>query len=147
MSQFSRWIPSTKEIVTRCRLRSLCLIGMKSCFDYAEECADKEFKEWSAREWFLVRKAEVQASESNVLIPFVKMGVEAREQIVGGKGIHDKQITRSDHPMVKYAEVFTKNFELIAERKSVIYNLRELAKASVLAKHLLDSAAPLDESW
>jgi len=49
--------------------------------------------------------------------------------------------------MVKYAEAFTKNFDLIAERKSVIYHLRELAKASVLAKHLLDAHVALDESW
>jgi hypothetical protein len=49
--------------------------------------------------------------------------------------------------MVKYAESFTQNFELIAERKSVIYNLRELAKASVLAKFLLDSGIKLEETW
>merc|ERR1740130_669631 len=56
-------------------------------------------------------------------------------------------ITRPDHPMVKYAEGFTQNFDLIAERKSVIYHLRELAKASVLAKYLLDSHAQLEETW
>merc|ERR1719482_1061594 len=64
-----------------------------------------------------------------------------------GNDLQDAPITRADHPMVKYAESFTKNFDLIAERKSVIYHLRELAKASVLAKHLLDAAVTLDESW
>merc|ERR1719506_3068561 len=111
------------------------VVGMKSCFDYSE-MDSKDFKEWSAREWFLVRKAEVQVSDSSVLIPCVKMGVEAREQVLGAQGLQDKQICRPDHPMLKYAEAFTKNFDLIAERKSVIYHLRELAKSSVLAKHL-----------
>jgi hypothetical protein len=122
------------------------VVGMKSCFDYSE-MDGQDFKEWSAREWFLVRKAEVQIEENNTLIPYVKMGVEAREQVIGGKGLQDKLITRPDHPMVKYAEAFTKNFDLIAERKSVIYHLRELAKASVLAKHMLESESQLEDSW
>merc|ERR1719238_1108322 len=75
------------------------------------------------------------------------MGVEAREQRASAGGLEDAKLTRSDHPLVQYAEEFTKNFELIAERKSVIYHLRELAKASVLAKHLLDAEMPLEESW
>jgi hypothetical protein len=120
------------------------IIGMKSCFDYSE----LENKHgWSAREWFLVRKAEVQISESDMLIPQVKMAVEAREQVVQGNSLEDKPVTRPDHPMVKYAEAFTQNFDLIAERKSVIFHLRELAKASVMAKYLLDSRIPLEESW
>merc|ERR1719335_1670213 len=74
------------------------------------------------------------------------MGVEAREQTFNGNSMEDKQLTRPDHPMAMYAEAFTKNFDLIAERKSVVYHLRELAKASVIAKYLLDSNAQLDES-
>lgn len=122
------------------------VVGMKSCFDYSETDGGA-FKAWSGREWFLVRKAEIQVSASNVLIPYVKMGVEAREQVVCGNSLEDKQITRQDHPLVKYAEAFTKNFDLIAERKSVINQLRELAKASVLARHLVDAGVKLDDAW
>lgn len=120
------------------------VVGMKSCFDFSEL---EDQHGWSAREWFLVRKAEVQISGTNMLIPMVKMGVEAREQVVEGKSLADKPVTRVDHPMVKYAEAFTKNFDLIAERRSVMFHLRELAKASVMAKFLLDSRAQLEESW
>jgi hypothetical protein len=120
------------------------VVGMKSCFDYSE--IDEKLG-WSAREWFLVRKAEVNISESDMLIPMVKMGVEAREQVMSGNSLEDKPLTRASHPMVKYAEAFTKNFDLIAERKSVVYNLRELAKASVMAKFLLDSNVDLEEMW
>merc|ERR1712190_635039 len=49
--------------------------------------------------------------------------------------------------MVKYAEAFTRYFDLIAERKSVIYHLRELAKASVLAKFLIGDEIQLDDAW
>jgi hypothetical protein len=75
------------------------------------------------------------------------MGVEAREQVVSGSALLDAKLTRMDHPMVKYADAFTRNFDLIAERKSVIFHLRELAKASVLSKFLLEADIDLEESW
>jgi hypothetical protein len=121
------------------------VVGMRSCFDFLE--MEDHKAEWSAREWFLVRKAEVSMSSSNVLVPLVKMGVEAREQQLRGASLEDIPITRPDHPMVKYAEIFTKNFDLIAERRSVIFHLRELAKASVLAKFIQEARVGLGESW
>jgi len=121
------------------------VIGMKSCFDFSED--DSREKAWNAREWFVVNKAEVLLSDDNVLIPRVAMGVQAREQEETPVGMVDKPMTRPDHPLVKYAEAFTENFDLIAERRSAIFNLRELAKASVLAKFLDDTNAALEESW
>mmetsp|Transcript_96310 Transcript_96310/g.299362 ORF Transcript_96310/g.299362 Transcript_96310/m.299362 type:complete len:993 (-) Transcript_96310:72-3050(-) len=122
------------------------IIGMKSCFDIA--VAEGLDKRWQGREWYIVRKADVQLSEDNVLIPTVKMGVEAREQIPShGNGLRDAPITRPDHPMVKYAEAFTRNFDLIAERKGAVHHLREFAKASVLARFLLDAGVSVPDSW
>jgi len=121
------------------------VVGMKSCFDFSED--DSREKAWNAREWFVVNKADVLLSDDNVLIPRVTMGVQAREQEEGERGLVDKPMTRPDHPLVKYAETFTKHFDLIAERRSAIFNLRELAKASVLAKFLDDTNAALEESW
>merc|ERR1719499_349707 len=118
---------------------------MKSCADSADQ--EKKSKDWNAREWFVVKNAEVQLSESNALIPQVKMGVEAREQIMGEDGLEDVKRSKPDHPLVKYAEAFTRNFDLIAERKSVVYHLRELAKASVMAKFLLDTEVEIDQFW
>jgi len=122
------------------------VVGMKSCFDHSwDEGHDKE---WRAREWFVVRKAEVHVSEDKVLMPFVRMGVEAWEQVVGSDGeLKDAKVTRSNHPLLRYAQAFTHNFDLIAERKSVIFHLRELAKASVLAKYLFDSGVHVPEEW
>jgi len=119
------------------------IVGMKSCHDLSTA----DGPEWSAREWFVVRKAEVQMSGDNVLMPYVKMGVEAREQIISECGLEDVRTTKPNHPLVKYAEMFTHNFDLIAERKSVVFHLRELAKASILAKFLLEADIDLDDSW
>mmetsp|Transcript_105606 Transcript_105606/g.256478 ORF Transcript_105606/g.256478 Transcript_105606/m.256478 type:complete len:835 (+) Transcript_105606:1-2505(+) len=121
------------------------VVGMRSMTDYSEE--ERAGQGWNAREWFTVRNAEVCKSTDNVLIPRVEMSVEAREQVEGPDGWQDAKVTRSDHPLVKFAEEFTHNFDLIAERKSVVYHLRELAKASVLAKFLLDAQVALDEAW
>merc|ERR1719512_421684 len=87
------------------------VLGMKSCHDYS---AAEEEDRWNAREWYIVRQAEVQVAEDSVLIPFVKMGIEAREQVVGDGGLEDVKTTRPDHPAVKYAESFPRNFDLIA---------------------------------
>jgi len=121
------------------------VVGMKSCFDFSEEEGHKT--EWRAREWFVVKNAGLSMSEDNVLIPHVEMAIEAREQINGAHGIEDSPITRPNHPLVKYAEAFTQNFDLIAERRSAIYHLRELAKASVLAKFLIEGGVNLRDTW
>lgn len=121
------------------------VVGLKNCFDFsAEGGCDSE---WRAREWFVIRKADILLSEGNVLTPYVKMGVEAREQVQGPNGFEDARITRPDHPLVKYAEAFTHYFDLIAERRSVIYHLREMAKATVMAKFLVEDGVRLDDAW
>lgn len=121
------------------------VLGMRSCLDFCE--AEGHESQWRAREWFVVNKASVQLTQDGALLPVLEMGVEAREQCAGEHGIEDAKITRPDHPLVKYAEEFTRNFELIAERKSSIYHLRELAKASVLAKTIMDGGITSEESW
>eukprot|EP00930_Biecheleria_cincta_P060791 TRINITY_DN4638_c0_g3_i1.p1 TRINITY_DN4638_c0_g3~~TRINITY_DN4638_c0_g3_i1.p1 ORF type:complete len:1047 (-),score=228.89 TRINITY_DN4638_c0_g3_i1:30-2930(-) len=122
------------------------IVGMLSIFDWSEMQEDGK-AEWAAREWFVVKKAEVRMAQDKTLVPHVKMGVEAREQVVTSNGLEDKAVTGSNHPCKKFADAFTRNFDLIAERKSVIYHLRELAKASVMAKFLVDSNARVEKSW
>jgi len=116
------------------------IIGMKSCLDSSNQ-------DWSAREWFVVKTAEVQLSADGRLVPKVRMGVEAREQIQGDNGLEDVQLSRPDHPAAQYAAAFTRYFDLIAERRSVIFHLREMAKASVLAKFLVEAGVNLEEGW
>jgi hypothetical protein len=47
------------------------VLGMKSCQEYAG--SNREFDTWKAREWFIVRKAEIHMTEGSILIPFLKM--------------------------------------------------------------------------
>lgn len=121
------------------------VVGMLSVFDWSE-LSDKE-RTWAGREWFVVRKAEVRLAQDKTLVPFVKMGVEAREQVVTKKGLEDAPVTASTHPLKKFADSFSRHFDLIAERKSVVFHLRELAKASVMAKYLVDSHVRVDPQW
>eukprot|EP00971_Amphidinium_carterae_P217931 4326127-Amphidinium_carterae.1 len=46
----------------------------------------------------------------------------------------DAPVTEENHPLARYAELFTHNFNLIAERLSVIFNLREFTKAQIVAR-------------
>lgn len=120
------------------------VVGMKSCIDLSDAT---DLHEWNAREWFIVRQAEVLMTQDNVLVPRVKMGVEAREQVVVNDGLEDKVVTSASHPLVQYAEQFTHYFDLIAERKSVIYHLRNLAKASVMAKMMVEADVNAEGPW
>eukprot|EP00438_Fugacium_kawagutii_P001739 Skav219920 [mRNA] locus=scaffold2006:155773:161707:- [translate_table: standard] len=123
------------------------VVGMNSVFDFSEMTGKENQWAGPSREWFVVKKAEIRVAEDNTLIPHVKMGVEAREQVLTKNGLEDAPVTLPQHPLKKFAEAFTRHFDLIAERKSVIYHLRELAKASVMAKYLVDSKARLDPKW
>jgi len=126
------------------------VVGMRSCLDMCEgeEEEERSAAAWSAREWFVVSKAEVRRSPNGLLMPHAELAVEAREQRPGPSGgMEDVPVTRPDHPLVKFAEDFSRNFALIAERKSVIFHLRELARATCLAKFLLDARVPLHEAW
>merc|ERR1719401_1342115 len=83
-----------------------------------------------------------------MLLPHVVMGVEAREQIANAKmELVDAAVTHKSHPLVQYAEVFSHFFDLIAERKSVVYQLREVSRAAIVAKFLLDNKVALDDCW
>jgi len=117
---------------------------MKSAFDLMLQ---DETTDWSAREWFMVKKASVHVQDG-VLVPLVEMGVEARAQVKNDTGFHDAPVTSPDHPLVKYAEMFTHYFDLIAERKSVVFNLREVARASALAKFIVESELEIvEDAW
>lgn len=122
------------------------VVGMQSCLDFIKDAGCNN--PWTAREWYYVREAEVRRLQNGALVPVVSMGVEAREQVILTDGdLDDAPVTSSEHPLVKYAEEFTRNFDLIAERRSVVFHLRELAKAAVLAKFLGEAEVSLGQVW
>lgn len=118
-------------------------IGMRNCWDF-----EWKTEGWRGREWFVVKHAKVLLSSNGVLLPHVEMGVEAREQVANAqKQLVDAPVTSKGHPLVKYAEMFSHNFDLIAERKSVVYQLREVSKAAIVAKFLVDNKVELGDCW
>jgi len=121
------------------------VMGMQNCLEMLSAGSEVG---WHGREWFLVRHAEVCIAEKGALVPRVQLGVEAREQVLEADGhLADCAITHPTHPLVQYAAAFSHYFDLIAERRSVFFHLRELAKASVLAKYLLEVGASVQEAW
>lgn len=120
------------------------VVGMPSVFDVADQTGAEN---WSGREWFVVKQAEIRIAEDKTLIPHVRMGVEAREQILVKGQLEDAPITSPNSPLKRFAEAFTRNYDVVAERKSVIFHLRELAKASVMAKFIVDSKTQVDPFW
>jgi len=117
--------------------------GMKSCLDLS--AMENNLQAWNGREWFTVRSARVLRTADDVLVPMVTLGVEAREQIIGADGLEDARVTRPDHPLLLYADEFTRNMDLIGERRSAIFHLRELTKAVVLAKFLTESDTDVEQ--
>ena len=77
--------------------------------------------------------ADVYRSQDGVLVPYVGIGVDACEQVAGADGMVDAFLVKPVHFLVLFAEASSHFFDLIAERESVVYHLRELAVASVLA--------------
>lgn len=73
--------------------------GMMSVFDWSEISSTERDRNWSGREWFVVRKAEVRMSVDQTLVPVVKMGVEAREQVLTKAGLEDAAVTANTHPL------------------------------------------------
>eukprot|EP00403_Amphidinium_massartii_P047773 CAMPEP_0178458576 /NCGR_PEP_ID=MMETSP0689_2-20121128/47617_1 /TAXON_ID=160604 /ORGANISM="Amphidinium massartii, Strain CS-259" /LENGTH=904 /DNA_ID=CAMNT_0020084889 /DNA_START=75 /DNA_END=2788 /DNA_ORIENTATION=- len=134
------------------------VVGMQSALDFeveeeegrlADSSSAGSTSDWIAREWFVVGKAEVCLASDGVLVPKVSLGVEARELFVDEEHgqLEDISIVTPHHPLARYARQFTENFELIAERRRVVRELREVSKACVMAKALLDAGVGISQVW
>ena len=73
------------------------VLGMKSCHEYSDE--DRGETNWYALEWFVARKAEVQMSEDNAMLPNVKDGSRGQGAVPGENGFEDVETTRANHPL------------------------------------------------
>ena len=56
-----------------------------------------------------VNRLGYSACEDRTLIPHVRMGVEAREQILTPKGLEDAPVTVPTHPLKKFAEALSRS--------------------------------------
>lgn len=128
-------------------LKELCfgdkaLPGLPSLFDEAPTATEAQ----AARQWFVVRKAWVDQSSDGALVPQVKMGVEARRLVMGPKGYQDADVTDPNDPAVRHAQAFSERIPEACKLMPVINELIEIAKASVLARYLLEKGAKLNHA-
>ena len=72
------------------------VLGMKSCHEYSDE--DRGETNWYALEWFVARRAEVQMSEDNAMLPNVKDGSRGQGAVPGENGFEDVETTRANYP-------------------------------------------------
>lgn len=101
-------------------------------------------KPFMARQWFVVREASVDVSQDGFLIPRVTMGVECREIMNSPTGVKDAPSTDPTSHFVKHAQKVTEHFSEIARRIPVIAELIEVARATILARYLIEKGAKVD---
>tara|TARA_A100001015_G_C14970119_1_gene704734 strand:- start:1130 stop:1741 length:612 start_codon:yes stop_codon:yes gene_type:complete len=106
-------------------------VKMPSLFD-----TDKSNE--AARQWFVIKKSNIHVSKDNVVYAKVVMGVDARRLTMGKDGYEDAVLQDPNDPAQQHAANFTKNFDKIAEGVPVVHELRECAKAMVMATWLVD---------
>lgn len=120
-------------------LKKLCfgderLPGFLSVFDEMIGSHVKEEK--AARQWFMVRSAEVVVTADGCLVPQVQLGVQARRLARGPHGYVDAPYTDPNDPTARQAAYVSEHFEEVAQRLPVVTELMAVARATVLAVYL-----------
>jgi len=116
---------------------------MMSIFELMEQSGSTE--PLQSRQWFVISNSGVRRTADGVVCPFVDMGVSARRIEQGPDGKYrDAPMTKNTDASVQYAQSFTRNFGAIADAIPEIGELREVGRAMVLARYLLEQGASLD---
>lgn len=105
-----------------------------------------ESGERAGRQWFVIRQATVTETDDGVLVPHVKMGVEARRLMLCAEGYRDAEHTDANDPFVQQARAITAHFKDVASQLKAVGELVALAKAMVVAKYLLSKGCQCDGS-
>lgn len=102
--------------------------------------------EVAARQWFVVRRAEVLVAADGALVPRVQMGVDARRLVACAKGYEDAQYTDPSDGMVRVARAISDNFMKVAAEMPVVAELLAVARAIVVARYLLEHSCRRDKT-
>ncbi|CAE8611075.1 unnamed protein product [Polarella glacialis] len=117
--------------------KALAQLGLPSAFDDFSLGSSACAEERASRQWFKVRKASILVSADGVLVPQVQLGVETRRLTRCSTGYTDAAYTDPNDPMVQQAAAVSERFSEIAAQLPVAAELLGLARATVLAMHLL----------
>lgn len=129
-------------------LKELCLgdkvlPGLPNVFD---EWVGSGSEGRAARQWFVIRRAGVTIASDGALVPHCEMGVDARQLVPGKEGYVDAPHTNPNDPMVRMAQAISEHFAEVAAQLPAVAELVRLARATVLARCLLEHGCRCDES-
>lgn len=117
-------------------------LGLPSAFDAQPPLGEER----ATRQWFTVKKAGILVASDGALVPHVELGVETRRLTRCAKGYTDAAHTDPKDPMVRQAAAVSQRFTEIAAQVPVAAELLSLARATVLAKHLLSRGCCPDDA-
>lgn len=99
----------------------------------------------AARQWFVIRRAGVTVAADGVLVPFCELGVESRRLVQSETGYRDAVDTDPTDSMCVWAQYVSARFAQVAGEVPVIGELVSLAKATTLARYLLERGCTPDK--
>jgi len=100
----------------------------------------------AARQWFVVRRAGVTVAQDGALVPHCELGVDARQLVPSERGYVDAARTDERDSMVRMAKAISEHFAEVAAALPAVAELVHLARATVLARYLLESGCRCDEA-
>lgn len=130
-------------------LKELCMGDrtfpfLPNVFDDDDEDAKQECH--AARQWFVIRRAGVTIAADGALVPHCELGVDARQLVPGEKGYVDAVHTDPRDSMVRMAKAISEHFSEVAAELPAVAELMHLARATVLARCLLENGCSCDEA-
>lgn len=115
-----------------------CIFDMESTAPFPEGHA--------ARQWFVVRRAGVTVASDGVVLPYCEMGVNARRLVPSAKGYVDAEHTDPNDALVCMAKSISDNFLDVAAKLPAVAELVKVARATILARYLLECRCRVDEN-
>jgi len=100
----------------------------------------------AARQWFVIRRAGVTIARDGALVPHCELGVDARQLMPSERGYVDAAHTDERDCMVRMAKAISEHFMEVAAALPAVAELVHVARATVLARCLLEGGCRCDEA-
>lgn len=142
---YPSWLASTVvgEVLFQAdyALKQLCfgdqrLPGLPNIWDDRDQRSGSD-EPRAARQWFTIQAAKLTVAADGCLVPHVQLCVEARRLVPSPTGFTDASYTDPSDLFVRQAAAVSARFHEVAAQLPVVGELLSLARATVLAVHLL----------
>lgn len=116
-------------------------IDIQSIFKYIEQ---KSYVKSRTRLWIIIKDYEVAINENFFEIKSLKMGVELKALETSENGSLKDCNDEPSAISKRFAELFTKHYDELAEIYPILDKMKRLAKASIMAKLMFFKRVPVD---